>query len=152
MIQTAAKGLSPFITALVLSAACYADIPSGYYDDASGKSGEALKSALHVIVSDHTKYPYTSSSTDVWDLLKITDEDPENSDSVVEQAGSHHYSTIQKSHQKVTFCFVAGAGLHFPFARLRVVLYSNKNNQFLFPWSNKQVLITTPQNKKATRR
>ncbi len=58
-------------------------IPSGYYDDASGKSGSDLKSALHDIVSDHTKYPYTSGSTDVWDILKASDEDPDDSNNVI---------------------------------------------------------------------
>lgn len=58
-------------------------IPAGYYDAAAGKSGTALKSALHHIIKGHTRYPYTSSSTDVWDILKESDEDTTNSNNVI---------------------------------------------------------------------
>ncbi len=67
----------------VITSLATGGIPSGYYDDATGKSGNELKAALHKIVSNHTKYPYTSTSTDVWDLLKITDEDPNDTSKVI---------------------------------------------------------------------
>ncbi|MEU4507243.1 endonuclease [Streptomyces sp. NPDC024089] len=50
-----------------------------YYQDALGKSGTALKSALHEIVSDQTKLSYSQ----VWEALKDTDEDPANSSNVI---------------------------------------------------------------------
>ncbi|MBT4033517.1 MAG: hypothetical protein HOE61_02075, partial [Candidatus Marinimicrobia bacterium] len=68
---------------LATSTLSLAGIPSGYYDAADGKSGSALKSALHVIVSDHTKYPYTATGTDVWDIIKVSDQDPDNSNNVI---------------------------------------------------------------------
>ncbi|KAA3615742.1 MAG: T9SS C-terminal target domain-containing protein [Calditrichaeota bacterium] len=58
-------------------------IPAGYYDSASGLTGTSLKSALHYIINDHTRYPYTSGSTDVWDILMDTDEDTTNSSNVI---------------------------------------------------------------------
>ena len=60
-----------------------AEVPTGYYSSANGLSGSSLQDALHEIINDHTKYPYSSSSTDVWDLLKIVDEDPDNSSNVI---------------------------------------------------------------------
>lgn len=57
--------------------------PTGYYDSATGKSGSALKTALHNIIKGHTRYPYTSSNTDVWDILMNTDEDTTNSNNVI---------------------------------------------------------------------
>jgi len=60
-----------------------AQIPSGYYDAANGKTGEQLKAALNNIISGHTTYPYSSSSTDVWDILKEADRDPNNSANVI---------------------------------------------------------------------
>ena len=60
-----------------------ADIPSGYYSPANGLSGSSLQDALHEIINDHTKFPYTSNSTDVWDVLKDVDEDPSNSSNVI---------------------------------------------------------------------
>lgn len=61
----------------------YAQIPAGYYTSAEGKSGDELKSALYNIIKGHVQYPYTSSSTDVWDILKETDRDPDNPENVV---------------------------------------------------------------------
>jgi endonuclease I len=51
----------------------------GYYDAASGKTGEALKTALHNIIDDHTELSYSN----VWDALRVTDEDPNNSNNVI---------------------------------------------------------------------
>ncbi|MFE9696175.1 endonuclease I family protein [Streptomyces sp. NPDC006270] len=50
-----------------------------YYQDALGKSGTELKSALHTIISDQTKLSYSR----VWDALRATDEDPANSSNVL---------------------------------------------------------------------
>lgn len=58
-------------------------IPAGYYDSASGKTGVALNNALHQIIKNHTKFPYTSTSTDVWDILMDTDEDTTNANNVI---------------------------------------------------------------------
>jgi endonuclease I len=60
-----------------------AQVPDNYYNSTSGLSGEALKSALHNIIKDHTEFPYTSSSTDTWDILKETDKDTANSENVI---------------------------------------------------------------------
>lgn len=54
-----------------------------YYKAAFNLSGEELKAALHNIIDNHIEYPYTASSTDVWDLLKETDKDPNNPDNVI---------------------------------------------------------------------
>ena len=75
--------VAKWICVSLLPAWVLGQIPDGYYDAAAGLSGSALKSALHAIISDHTRYPYTSTSTDVWDILKDTDEDPENSENVI---------------------------------------------------------------------
>ncbi|MEL1236974.1 MAG: endonuclease [Candidatus Neomarinimicrobiota bacterium] len=60
-----------------------AGIPSGYYDSASGLDDDALKAALNDIIDGHTEFPYTSSGTDVWDILKVSDRDPNNSNNVL---------------------------------------------------------------------
>ncbi|SDG82405.1 endonuclease [Psychroflexus sediminis] len=63
--------------------AVQAQAPAGYYSLAEGKTGEALKSSLYEIIKNHVEFPYTSSSTDVWDILKETDRDPNNPNNVV---------------------------------------------------------------------
>ncbi|WP_432057018.1 endonuclease I family protein [Streptomyces sp. bgisy022] len=56
-----------------------ADYDPAYYEAAAGKTGEALKDALHTIISDQTKLSYSA----VWDALKTTDEDPADSGNVI---------------------------------------------------------------------
>jgi len=71
------------ILLFILSGTLPADIPAGYYDAAKGKAGAELKAALHDIIKKHVKFPYTSSSTDVWDILTETDRDPNNPENVI---------------------------------------------------------------------
>jgi endonuclease I len=51
----------------------------GYYATACGKSGAALKSALNTIIKSQTKLSYDQ----VWNALKVTDEDPANANNVI---------------------------------------------------------------------
>lgn len=53
----------------------YGQIPPGYYNSAEGLKGSELKAALNDIIDNHVKFSYTSSNTDVWDILKETDKD-----------------------------------------------------------------------------
>ncbi|WP_344177537.1 endonuclease [Kribbella lupini] len=53
--------------------------PSDYYAGAEGKTGAALKSALHTIISNQTKLSYDQ----VWNALKDTDQDPNNANNVI---------------------------------------------------------------------
>ena len=59
------------------------NIPTGYYQQANGLSGEGLKEALYQIISNHIVYPYTSSSTDTWDILQQSDQDPLNHNNMI---------------------------------------------------------------------
>lgn len=73
-----------YTVALALFAlSTFAQIPAGYYDTAEGLTGEELKTALYNIIKNHTEYPYTDNTTDVWDILKESDRDPNNSENVI---------------------------------------------------------------------
>ncbi|RUT78376.1 endonuclease [Ancylomarina longa] len=67
-----------------------------YYQNATGKTGNELKTSLHTIIRPHTELPYTSSDFDVWDALDAADEDPNNPDNVIliytgrSDAKTHH--------------------------------------------------------------
>lgn len=54
------------------------DPPAGYYQTALGKTGFELRAALHEIINDHIIIPYSSSSFDTADALRILDQDPVN--------------------------------------------------------------------------
>lgn len=78
------RRLSSLMAVLALSfTSLYAQIPDGYYESAQGLTGEELKQALHMIIKDHVEFPYSSDNTDVWDILKEADRDPDNSDNVI---------------------------------------------------------------------
>ena len=44
----------------------------------------ALRTTLHAVIDDHTRFPYTSSSTDTWDILEMADEDPTLSSNILD--------------------------------------------------------------------
>ena len=54
---------------LLAATALKAQIPSGYYDNAAGKSGDELKTALHNIIKGHTSVGYSG----LWNAYKTTD-------------------------------------------------------------------------------
>lgn len=66
-------------TATTTATTTTASYDPAYYDAAAGKTGTALKSALHTIISDQTKLSYSA----VWEALKVTDQDPNNSNNVI---------------------------------------------------------------------
>ena len=76
---TASDGEKTVTTSFTVTVTA-AEIPTdGYYKDAIGKEGQALKAALHTIISDHKQLSYA----EVWDALRKTDEDPNNPNNVI---------------------------------------------------------------------
>jgi endonuclease I len=62
----------------------YAQAPAGYYDSVDMSSAASLRATLHEIIDDHTRFPYSSSSTDTWNILEAADEDPNNSSNILD--------------------------------------------------------------------
>ncbi len=60
-----------FVLAFLLQGMTNAQIPSGYYDSAAGKTGQALKTALFNII----KNPSVTSYDGLWTSFKTTDKD-----------------------------------------------------------------------------
>ena len=58
--------------------------PAGYYDSADATTPATLRATVHDIIDGHTKIPYTSSSTDTWNVLELADEDPYNSSRILD--------------------------------------------------------------------
>lgn len=62
-------------------------LPSGwttYYNSVDTTNATTLRATLHDLIDNHTVYPYTSGSTDTWDILEWADEDPSNSSRIVD--------------------------------------------------------------------
>ena len=67
----------------IFSSLIYSQIPNGYYNGMDTLLGNSLKVALYNIIKGHTEFPYTSRTTDLWDILKQTDKDPNDSNKVI---------------------------------------------------------------------
>ena len=74
----ARSGLALCVVFGLLCGAAYSQVPPGYYDEVNGKTGQALRDALHEIIDDHQVIPYSSSSFDTHDAMCNLDEDPLN--------------------------------------------------------------------------
>lgn len=89
MIRTLRLKLLFSITVLLaFTASVYAQTSTEeYYQSATGKTGGELKTALYYIIKDNVVIPYTTKTEgddyNVWEALKITDEDPNDTNNVL---------------------------------------------------------------------
>lgn len=58
--------------------------PAGYYDGVDARTQTDMRSTLHDAIDDHTRFPYTSSATDTWDILDAAEEDPNNAGNILD--------------------------------------------------------------------
>lgn len=66
-----------------------------YYQSADTSSGAALRTSLHVIIKDHIRYPYSSSSgTDTWAILEQADEDPNDPKRILDAYKNVSYAKV----------------------------------------------------------
>jgi endonuclease I len=79
---------------------------TGYYSRVNTSSASQLRCSLHQTIRGHTVYPYTASGTDVWKILEIADEDPNNSGRVLDVYRNRSYI-------KVTERAGSGTGLRY---------------------------------------
>ena len=56
----------------------------GYYNSVDTSNATLLRLTLHEVIDDHTRYPYTSTATDTWDILEPADEDPNNASNILD--------------------------------------------------------------------
>ncbi len=79
------RRLLPFaVLCFVLAPSLLAQIPPGYYDTVDSSNSTTLRSTLHEVIDDHTRFPYTSGSTDTWNILELADEDPNNASRILD--------------------------------------------------------------------
>jgi endonuclease I len=63
----------------------------GYYSSVDDSDAYTLRTTLHELIDDHQRFPYTSSSTDTWDILKIADQDPSASGRIIDLYRNESY-------------------------------------------------------------
>jgi endonuclease I/fibronectin type 3 domain-containing protein len=68
---------------VVYSSTTLSQVPTGYYSTIDTTDPTTLRNSIHNIIKDHTRFPYTSSSTDTWDVLEIADENMDNANNII---------------------------------------------------------------------
>jgi endonuclease I len=76
--------MRPALAIFAFAVAIAAQAPPTYYNTVDTSSATALRSTLHAVIDDHTRFPYTASSTDTWNVLEVADQDPSNSSRILD--------------------------------------------------------------------
>lgn len=107
----------------VFSANIMAAAPSGYYSSVDSSNSSSLRSTLHPVIDDHTRYPYSASSTDTWDILEAADQDADNASNVTtiyknasyaKQGGGNNYYNREHSWPK-SYGFPNDGSSNYPY-------------------------------------
>ncbi len=65
---------------------------SQYYAPVNSSSAPQLRCTLNQVIRDHVVYPYTASGRlDTWDVLELADEDPNNSNNILDAYRNESY-------------------------------------------------------------
>ncbi len=75
-------GFTLTIYLFALSLLSFADAPANYYSTVDSTNAATLRATLHNVIDDHTRHPYTSSSTDTWDIIEAADQDQTNASQI----------------------------------------------------------------------
>jgi len=68
--------------------------PTGYYDTVNTSNAALLRSTLHQVIDDHTRFPYTASGTDTWDILEAAQQDPSNASNIIDVYKNASYPKV----------------------------------------------------------
>jgi endonuclease I len=121
------------------SSAVIAEPDPAYYDTADDTSSQSLRDSLHAIIDDHSRYPYTSSATDTWDVLEIADEDQDNPDNVItiyqngsyqKRTGGNDFYNREHTWPKSYGFPDNGAALNYPYTDMHHLFLSDSDYNF----------------------
>ncbi len=65
---------------------------SAYYQNVNLASPQMLRCSLHETIKGHTVYPYSGSGTNTWTILEIAQEDPANSNRIIDVYRNRSYA------------------------------------------------------------
>ncbi len=72
------------VSLLTLAPLALADAPPTYYNSVDLTTPSTARSTVHNLIDGHTRYPYSSTSTDTWDILESADQSAENSNQILD--------------------------------------------------------------------
>ena len=65
---------------------------SGYYAQVNTSSPDQLRCSLHATIKGHTKYPYSGSGQNVWTILEVAQQDPNNPNKIIDVYRNRSYT------------------------------------------------------------
>ncbi|MCP4544949.1 MAG: T9SS type A sorting domain-containing protein [bacterium] len=77
---------------LLMPSAAFCDPPPGYYDSVDTTNPQTIRQTLHEVIDDHQRFPYSSGSTDTWNILEAADEDPNDSGKILDVYKNESYT------------------------------------------------------------
>ncbi|MEE4173625.1 MAG: endonuclease [Xanthomonadales bacterium] len=111
-----------------------------YYATVDDRSAAALRETLHAVIDDHQRFPYTSSSTDTWDILEAAQRDPEderriitiyrNSSELARGGGNDFYNREHSWPRSYGFPDNDGGVLNYPFTDTHALFLSDPDYNF----------------------
>ncbi len=69
---------------------------AGYWQHVNTSSPSQLRCTLNQTIRGHTVYPYSGGTTNVWTILEIADEDPNNSGRVLDAYRNHSFIKVSE--------------------------------------------------------
>ncbi|HRV82678.1 MAG TPA: endonuclease, partial [Planctomycetota bacterium] len=88
------------LVSVLLVAPALAQAPPGYYNSVDDSSPQALRTSLHNVIKDHLKLPYTGGSVDTWDVLDEGQQDPNNSNNIIDVYRNRSYMKFSSSYNR----------------------------------------------------
>ncbi|MFT6831144.1 MAG: endonuclease I [Planctomycetota bacterium] len=96
--RTAFSALS--LTLLVAGSASQAWAQGSYYNSVDTTNAATLRTTLHQVIDDHTRFPYTSGSTDTWDILRLAQEDQQDSSRIIDVYRNRSFAKTSGSYNR----------------------------------------------------
>ncbi|HIE71221.1 MAG TPA: ribonuclease, partial [Planctomycetes bacterium] len=123
LVRYAACDMRPALALLALAATAAAQAPANYYNTVDTSTAASLRSTLHAVIDDHTRYPYTSGGTDTWDILKDADEDPSNNSRILDVYRNASYAKANGGNSNYnrehvwpnSYGFPTNSGTNYPY-------------------------------------
>jgi len=111
----------------------FGQVPPHHYDLVDSTSPATLRQTLHDVIDDHTRFPYTASSTDTWDILEAADQDSSNANnildlyrntSITKQGGGNTFYNREHSWPK-SYGFPNNNGSNYPYTDSHALFLAN---------------------------
>lgn len=107
--------------------------PTDYYASVDPSAEGTLRLSLHDVIDDHTRYPYTSSATDTWDILELAQEDPSDPDRIIDvylnasyaKAGGGNTDYNREHSWPKSYGFPDDGGTNYPYSDAHGLFLSN---------------------------